>query len=206
MDNKGISKIVIVSIIVAILAVSAIAVYWTMSGNEDGTESNDNGVIDTPTTGDETEDENNGDTVDTGNEDDEETGVDVAGASSFQFKVSIDLVDADDIEYSYMVKNAETDNLMLRIEMESEGEEFIYIVNGAQQKVWIYSNDQWMDLSDAFPTYWDTWSSAWEGYRTDLLDWTGTGDWVYSTPNGDSVRIYDVVINPSLADSMFEHS
>jgi len=182
MNQKGISKLVIVVMVVVVLAVVGVAAYWAMSSGG-GDNGGDNGVGD-------------GDG----------TTVDVAGASSLQFKVSIDLVDADDIEYSYMVKNAETSNLMMRIEMESAGEDFIYIVNGAQQMVWIYSGGQWMDLSDAFPTYWDTWNSAWEGYRTNLLDWTGVGDWTYTTPNGDSVRIYDVVINPSLADSLFQHN
>lgn len=177
MDNKGISKIFIVVIIVAVLTVSAIAVFLLMSGNGGNDGTNDNGGG---------------------------TSVDVAGASSLQFKVRVDLADEDDIEYSYAVKNAETDDLMLRIEMRSGGEEFIYIVNGAQENVWVYSNGDWMDLSQMFPTYWETWSSAWEGYRANLLDWTGTGDWAYSV-NGESIRIYDIAVNPTLPDSMFEH-
>ena len=187
MDQKGISKIVIVVIIVAILAVSAIAVYVATSGNED-----DSG-------------NNNGGTTDNGNEETGGTTVDVAGASSFQYTVTVDPADGETVEYTYMIKNVETSNLMMRIDMESSGEEIIYIINGAQQTAWIYSNDQWVDLSDAFPSYWDTWNSAWEGYRTNLLDWTGVGDWTYTTPNGDSVRIYDIDINPSLADSLFQH-
>jgi len=197
MDRKGISKIILVVIVVAILAVASIGVYLAMSGDSSNGGNNNGGVIENGS--------EDGGTVDNGSEDGG-TEVNVEGASSLQFKVSVDLVDADDVEYSYMVKNAETDNLMLRIEMESEGEELIYIVNGAQQKAWVYSDGEWVDLSDAFPSYWDTWSSAWEGYRTNLLDWTGVGDWTYTTPNGDSVRIYDVLVNPSLADSLFEHS
>jgi len=132
--------------------------------------------------------------------------VDVAGASSLQYTVSVNPVDSESVEYTYMIKNAGTSSLMMRIEMESSGESFIYITNGAQEKVWIYSEGEWMDLSDLFPTYWDTWNSAWEGYRTNLLDWTGVGDWSYTTPNGDTVRIYDIIVNPSLADSLFQHS
>ncbi|MBA7679983.1 hypothetical protein ES703_88290 [subsurface metagenome] len=187
MNQKGISKIVIVGIIVAILAVSAIAAYWATSGGAD-----DSG-------------NNNGGTIDNGSEDDGGTTVDVAGASSLQYKVSVNPADAESVEYTYMIKNAETSDMMMRIEMESSGESFIYIINGVQQKVWVCSGDQWMDFSDVYSTYWDTWNSAWEGYRTNLLDWTGVGDWTYTTPNGDSVRIYDIDINPSLADSLFQH-
>ena len=89
--------------------------------------------------------------------------------------------------------------------MESTEQDFIYIINGALEKVWAYSDGEWIELSEFFPTYWDTWNSAWQGYRTNLLDWTGYGDWTYTTPNGDSVRIYNISINPSLSDSLFQH-
>ena len=94
---------------------------------------------------------------------------------------------------------------MMRIEMQSAGESFIYIINGAQQKVWVYSSGEWMDFSEMYPTYWETWNSAWQGYHESLIDWTGYGGWTYSTPNGDSVRIYDIRVDPSLPDSMFQH-
>jgi len=198
MNKKGISKIILVVIIVAILVVSSIAVYMAMSGDESNSGNNNGGIIDNGS-------EDNG-TVDNGNEDGGGTDVDVEGASSLQFKVSYNSVDSGNVEYTYMIKNAGTSNLMMRIEMESADEDFIYIINGAQEKAWIYSDGEWMDFSEAFPTYWETWNSAWQGYRTNLLDWTGIGDWTYTTPNGDSVRIYDVTINPSLSDSLFQHS
>jgi hypothetical protein len=109
------------------------------------------------------------------------------------------------VDYTYSVKNAGKSSLMMRIEMQSAGESFIYIINGAQQKVWVYSSGEWMDFSEMYPTYWETWNSAWQGYHDSLIDWTGYGGWTYSTPNGDSVRIYDISVNPSLPDSMFQH-
>ena len=204
MDKKGMSKNIIVVIIVAILAVSTIAVYLAMSGGpSDGASTdttNNEGTTDT-TNGGTTDTTNDGGTTDTTN--DGKT-VDVSGASSLQFKVFMDPADGDNIDYTYSVKNAGTSSLMMRIEMQVSGESFIYIINGAQEKVWMYSGDQWMDFSEMYPTYWDTWNSAWQGYHDILIDWTGVGDWTYTTPNGDSVRIYDITINPSLPDSMFE--
>jgi hypothetical protein len=197
MDKKGLSTNIIVVIVVAILLVSAIAVYLAMSGGGDGAASD--------TTNGGTPDTTNGGTTDTGDGDTDETTVDVAGASSLQFRVSVDPADEESIDYMYSVKNAGTDSLMMRIEMQSAAESFIYIVNGAQEKVWIYSDGQWMDFSQMYPTYWETWNSAWQGYHNNLMDWTGYGDWSYTTPNGDSVRIYDITINPSLPDSMFQH-
>ena len=183
MDKKGISKNIIVLVIVAILAVSLIAVYLATSGTN-----------------------SNGGTSVNGDGDGNGTEVNVAGANSLQFKVTVNPVGEDSIEYTYMIKNAQTSDLMMRIEMESAGEEFIYIINGVQEKVWAYSSSQWMDLSEGFPTYWDTWNSAWQGYKTNLLDWTGMGDWTYTTPNGDSVRIHTIAVNPTLSDSLFQHS
>ena len=207
MDKKGMSKNIIVVIIVAVLAVSVIAVYLAMSGGpSDGTATdttNNGGTTDT-TNGGTTDTTNDGGTTDTGNQDTGTT-VDVSGASSLQFKVSVNPADSESMDYTYSLKNAGTSSLMMRIEMQASGESFIYIINGAQEKVWIYSGDQWMDFSDAYPTYWDTWNSALHGYQSSLLDWTGVGDWTYTTPNGDSVRIYDITINPSLADSLFQH-
>ena len=197
MDNKGISKIILVIIIIAVLAVSSIAVYTALSGDDSTDGDNNGGIIDNGN--------QDGGTVNEGTEDVDGTDVDVAGARSLRFKVSVNPVDSDSVEYSYMIKNAGTSSLMMRIEMESAGEDFMYIINGAQQKVWIYSDGEWMDFSNMYPTYWETWNSAWQGYRTNLLDWTGYGDWDYTTPDGDSVRIYDIAVNPSLSDSLFQH-
>ena len=198
MDKKGMSKNIIVLIIVAVLAVSVIAVYLAMSGGP-----SDGAATDTTNNGGTTDTTNDGGTTDTTNNGG--TTVDVSGASSLQFKVTMDPADGDSIDYTYSVKNAGTSSLMMRIEMQASGESFIYIINGAQAKVWMYSGDQWMDFSEMYPTYWETWNSAWQGYHDSLLDWTGVGDWTYTTPNGDTVRIHNITINPSLADSLFEH-
>jgi len=192
------SKNIIVLIIVAVLAVSVIAVYLAMSGGP-----SDGAATDTTNNGGTTDTTNDGGTTDTTNNGG--TTVDVSGASSLQFKVTMDPADGDSIDYTYSVKNAGTSSLMMRIEMQASGESFIYIINGAQEKVWMYSGDQWMDFSEMYPTYWETWNSAWQGYHDSLLDWTGVGDWTYTTPNGDTVRIHNITINPSLADSLFEH-
>jgi hypothetical protein len=102
-----------------------------------------------------------------------------------------------------MAKNVGTSSMMIRVEI-SNGYNVIDIVNGAQQKAWEYSGDQWQDLSDTFSAQWDAWKLTWQGYRDNLADWTGAGDWTYTDPNGDTVRIYDITVNPSLADSLFQ--
>ncbi|MCW4007258.1 MAG: hypothetical protein NWF09_01000 [Candidatus Bathyarchaeota archaeon] len=48
-----------------------------------------------------------------------------------------------------MAKNIGTSNLMLRVDQEdAQGNVFKYIINAAEQKVWVYYNGEWTDLSD----------------------------------------------------------
>lgn len=201
MNKKGLSKIIIVVIIVAILTISSIVAYVALSGNDntntDNSDTTDNGNTDNGGIVDEETDDN--EPADNGS-----TEIDVEGASSMHFKVSVEPADSDSIDYEYMIKNAGTSNVMMRIEMQSAEEEIIYIINGVQEKVWLHTNGEWMELSDLYQSYWDTWSTTWEGYKTSLLDWNGYGDWTY-TSQGNTVRIYDITIDPSLSDSLFQH-
>lgn len=187
MGQKGVLKLVIVVIIVVVVLVVGVAAYLALSGGGGGG------------------DTSNGTTH--GGNGNGGTTVDVAGASNLRFSVSVTQAGTEQDVYTYRVKNAGTSSVMMRIDMATAtGEDYIYIINGAQQKVWTYSDGEWMDLSVAYQSYWDTWNSAWEGYRNNLADWTGLGDWSYTAPNGDSVRIYNIDVNPTLADSLFQPS
>jgi hypothetical protein len=137
------------------------------------------------------------------------TGVNVAGASSLQFTTSMTNSSGASLgSYTYYAKNAGTPNLMIRIEFTdpSGGGTFVYIVNGALQQAWMESGGQWTDLSSAFTSEWSSWDSTFTGYQNNLANWSGVGDWTYTSPNGDSVRIHDISVNPSLPDSLFQHS
>jgi hypothetical protein len=39
-----------------------------------------------------------------------------------------------------------------------------------------------------------------------LANWSGTGDYTYTDSVGTSYKIYNVVINPTLDDSLFQHT
>jgi FlaG/FlaF family flagellin (archaellin) len=130
----------------------------------------------------------------------------IAGATSLQFSIDLTSGGSSLGTYTYMAKNIGTSSMMIRVEITSADGDLIYIVNGAQQKAWGYASGEWMDLSDTFSDQWNSWNSTWVGYRDSLVGWAGVGDWTYTAPNGDSVRVYDIAVNPSLADSLFEHS
>ena len=98
-----------------------------------------------------------------------------------------------------------TENMMVRVEGVIATQNIVYIVNGAQQKVWISTNDMWVEVSEQFGEYWNDWRDSLEAYEDTLEDWTGTGDYSYTLPSGDSMRIYNIQVNPALADSLFTH-
>jgi hypothetical protein len=133
-------------------------------------------------------------------------GSNIAGATSVEFSADVSSGGTLQETYTYYVKNIGTSTTMFRIEGTGSQGDFIYIVNGAQQQVWVNENGEWTDLSASFANYWSSWNSAFTGYKNNLANWPGYGDWTYNNPDGTTVRIYDITVNPSLADSLFSHS
>ncbi|HEX7483148.1 MAG TPA: hypothetical protein VF350_06755 [Candidatus Bathyarchaeia archaeon] len=135
-------------------------------------------------------------------------GANVASASSLQFTVSITNSSGGTTSaYTYYAKNAGTPNMMIRIEFTdpTSGGSFVYIINGAQQKAWMQTGGQWIDLTSSFSDEFSNWDSTFKGYQTSLADWNGLNDWTY-TVNGETITIHNISVNPSLPDSLFEHS
>ena len=130
----------------------------------------------------------------------------VATASALKFNVKISYNETTLGDYVYRAKNVGTSNMTIRIETNSsDGKKIVYIVNGAQRKAWVYSSDEWRDYSDAFTTQWATRSSEMKEYTGKLAGWT-SGDLTYTNTKGETVRIFNIAVNPSLDDSLFEPS
>jgi hypothetical protein len=128
----------------------------------------------------------------------------IEDATSLQYSVEITGGESAGT-YKYIAKNIGTDDMMIRVEIPMEGmDDLVYIVNGAQQKAWANEGTGWVDLSDSFSDQWDAWKATWDGYTGNLADWT-SGEKTYTDPaDGSTVRIFDIVVNPSLEDSLFE--
>ena len=94
-----------------------------------------------------------------------------------------------------------TDDMMVRIEGTMYGQQIAYIINGKLERAWVGTGDTWTEVSD-FADEWSTWDETWQDYENELADWT-SGDQTYSI-GGDTVRIYDVQVNPNLPDSLFQ--
>ncbi len=194
MSSKGLSKTVIAVIIVAVLLISAVAVYFALSGGDETADPTENTELDTTDNNTPTEPE----------EEEPETSPDVSTATSIRYKVSIQPAGQANMEYEYIVKDARTDNMKMRISVETEDEVAIYIINGEDQTAWVYTVEEWFDLSNTFSTYWDMYKESWEGYQSSLQDWSGTEEYRYDSPTGDAVIIHDIEINPTLEDSLFQ--
>ncbi len=124
----------------------------------------------------------------------------IGSATSLSFKVTVTYQGAA-TETTFKAKDIGSSSMKIRMEGTAAGYEYIYIVNGAQQKAWMYAGGQWLDMSSTFSTYWSTWSQSFSGYQESLSAWTsGT----YTSPDG-SVTISDIQVNPSLDDSLFVH-
>ncbi len=124
-----------------------------------------------------------------------------ADATSLQFTVDI-TGGASEGTTNYYAKNIGTDDMMVRVECEYGEMTLTYIVNGVQQKAWSDEGSGWVDLSDTFKDQWDLWAPTYQTYADQLATWT-SGDWTYT--DGDaSVTITSIMVNPTLADSLFQ--
>ncbi|MFB3889295.1 MAG: hypothetical protein ACE14S_07370 [Candidatus Bathyarchaeia archaeon] len=182
-------KFIIVGLLIAIVVVSAVVIVLLATG----------GSKPSPGTGTNT---NTGTAGPSGT-----SGSSMVGtAQSLQFSVTYTSSEGASSSwgYTFYAKNIGTSNMMMRVDGNYGGQNSIYIVNGAQRKAWMSVGGQWMDLSNQFADEWNTWDQTFQGYRENLLDWVGTGDITYSDPGGGTVRVYDIHINPSLPDSLFQ--
>jgi hypothetical protein len=177
MNKKAVSWVIIGIVIIAVVVIGVVA-YWALTS--------------------------------TGGEGEEEEKPDVAGATSIGFKVDATIGGVSET-YAFTAKNLGTSDIQLRTdETDAQGTQFIYVYNQTAQTVWASIAGEWMDVSSDFTSYWDgdygtlVGHAALDSYMTTLADWTGTGDYEY-TSGDDSYRIYDIVLNPTVEDSLFEH-
>ena len=120
-------------------------------------------------------------------------------AKSYQFSVDMG---HGVVPYTCYVKNGDSSNMVIRIEMPTA--KVTYIINGLLQKSWMLRDGEWFDTSSGFTTAWNSWNSSISTYKNALASWSGTGDYTYTSSEG-TVRIYDIIANPSFLDSFFEH-
>jgi hypothetical protein len=126
----------------------------------------------------------------------------VEGATSMRFDVNATVEGALEID-RFTVKNLGTSDVLLRVDQtDKDGNAFTYLMNQTGQTVWADFGTGFIDYSSDFTTYWNNQligNAAVDKYMTALANWSGTGNY-----EGDSFIISNIVVNPTLADSVFQ--
>ncbi len=110
----------------------------------------------------------------------------------------------------YATKNLGTSNVDLyeAVTSPSSGT-LIYIINGGEQKAWVYQDGQWTDISTDFSSISSSVQSTAGLYVNMLEYYGGSGSFTYTIPSGqpnagDKATFTNIQINPSLPDSLFQ--
>jgi hypothetical protein len=128
----------------------------------------------------------------------------VANATSLQFEANVTSQGAT-ITYDWAGTNLNSANVTLRIDLlGGEAGNYSYILNGGSQTAWTAVNGEWTDISSEFNAQWKAWGDLWTGHVDALKNWSGTGDCSYTATDGSSITIYNIAINPTLPDSLFQ--
>jgi hypothetical protein len=126
----------------------------------------------------------------------------VEGATSMRFDVNATVEGALEID-RFTVKNLGTSDVLIRVDQtDKDGLTFLYLMHQTDQKAWAYCEGVGSEVSSEFATYWDNdliGNAGVNKYMTALAHWSGTGDY-----EGDSFIIYNIVVNPTVDDSVFE--
>jgi len=128
----------------------------------------------------------------------------VANATSLEFTANI-TSQGITVTHVFYGKNIGTSNLTIRLEiLGGESGNWSYILNTGQEKSWNSTNNgAW--ASSNFTADWAFWGTRWTNLVTNLKNWSGTGDYSY-TSNGNAVTISCISVNPKLSDSLFQAS
>jgi hypothetical protein len=132
-------------------------------------------------------------------------GVTVANATSLQIETNV-TEQGVTVTHMWAGKNLNSTQQMLRLDLlGGEAGNYSYIFISSNQTAWSAENGVWTDASSTFNDLWSIWEPHWNNLRNELVaNWSGAGDHNYTASNGASVKVYSVVINPTLADSLFQ--
>ena len=181
MNKKAVSMVLVAIVVIVVVVVVGVGAYWALT-NTGGEE----GPTPTPTPTSSVED-----------------------ATSLGFKVNA-TIDGNNELYAFTAKKLGTSDILLRVdEIDADGNVFIYVYNQTAESLWIQYAGEWTDSSATFADYWNGDLSgiigytAFNTYKTQLAaNWSGSGDYDYDS-GGNTYHIYDIDVNPTVADSLF---
>jgi hypothetical protein len=168
---------IIVAVLVIIIVVAGVVVYYYMGTGESGGGGGGGG----------------------------ETVYTLGNATSVQYTVN--LTDPTGVGiYTFAGRNLGTADIELRVDATPVVgyDTYSYIMFATNQTS--YNNETGTWAAGNFTQDWGvTWSGQFEGYISHNADWmTGDSNISYHDSAGNEVLVYDIMINPSLPDSLFQ--
>ncbi len=136
----------------------------------------------------------------------------VANAASLQYNAEVKNVGWTRQVYTVSAKNVNAPNMMLRVEFSADtGANVTWILNHGTDTAWLEMYGNWTDISRDFANQWKSFVGENSRWTTDVghlvNDWSGTGDCNYvNSTTGETVTVYNVTVNPTLADSLFQYN
>jgi hypothetical protein len=174
--NKGLSKLVIIAIIIIAIVLSAIAIYYF---SQNGTTKQNVFTVQNATS--------------------LRVSADVVGSNVVSNQGAPN-------PFNWSVINIGTNNQKIRLTIyanESDQTGYSYIVNSQNQAAWKNENGTWVSAN--FNELNNLWGAQWIQTLNQLkANWTRNGNISFKNSFGDNVTITKVVINPELPDSTFE--
>jgi hypothetical protein len=133
--------------------------------------------------------------------------VTVADATSLQYVVDVTYNGTTTLA-KFAGENLGTSDMLLRVDLSGSGSNWSLILNGTDQTAWQTFGGNWTDSSTLYN---DIMTSGcgmrWNANVDALANWNGTGDCTYTdSATATTFRIHNVAINPTLADSLFQHT
>ncbi len=130
----------------------------------------------------------------------------VVDASTLQFNVAEDTNGAV-VNFEFSAKDVHTSTVELRVNIPSDSGNYTYILNAGTEESYISMDDGATWTPSDFTVDWPSVGAIFEEAVTQLVHWNGIdATYSYTASTGSSNVVSDIVVNPTLADSLFATS
>jgi hypothetical protein len=128
-------------------------------------------------------------------------GPNVADATSLQFSANV-TSQGQTTEYMWYGTNLNSANVKLRVDFAT----YAYIFDENQEKSWMSTDSGTSWTAGTFATDWSFWGTQWTEYANKLATWSGTGGVSYTNAAGETIVLFNIIVNPTIPDSTFATS
>lgn len=129
----------------------------------------------------------------------------VVGATTLQFVVTED-TNGQVVNYEFSAKNVNTTTVVIRANIPSDAGNYTYIINAGTEQSFISMDEGATWTASDFAADWTYVGTIFEGTVTQLVNWNGHDATYTYTTAASTNTVSHIVVNPTLADSLFATS